>query len=80
MTELENKVGELKKKLKERENELKKQEKRVKRLREDVNNMSEWLGDKEHQMKHFDLSEVEPTKIQNKIAAIKVHMLQIYRY
>ena len=74
VTQLEQTVDELKRKLKEREKELKEQQERVKRLQEGVNETSEWLDDKEQHFNNFNLSEVEPMKIQKKITAIKVCM------
>lgn len=72
--QLEQTVDELKGKLKEREKELKEQQERVKRLQEGVNEMTAWLDDKEHHFNNFNLSEVEPMKIQEKTTAVKVCM------
>lgn len=72
-TELDQKVEELKKKLRDRENQLKEQEKRVEKLQGAVNEVSQWLDEKEQQLKDCDLAEVEPAKIQEKMAVIKVH-------
>ena len=72
VTQLEQTVDKLKIKLKERERELKEQQERVRRLQEGISEMSEWLDDKEHSFKDFNLSEVEPMMIQKKKSAIKV--------
>lgn len=72
VTELEQGVEELKKKLRERENEVKEQEDRVKKYRDAVDEVGRWLDEKEQQLKDYDLTEVDPTKIQEKMAAVKV--------
>lgn len=72
VNELDQRVEELKKKLKDREDELKEQEGRVKKHQDVVNELNRWLDEKEVQLKDCDLTEVEPAKIQEKMAAVKV--------
>ena len=72
VTELEQEVEELKKKLKNKENEVKEQQDRVKKYHDAVSEVSQWLDEKEEQLKNYDLTEVEPSKIQEKMAAVKV--------
>ena len=70
--ELNQRVEEVKKKLRGRESKLKEQQDRVKKYQDVVDEVSRWLDEKEHQLKDHDLTEVEPTKIQEKMAAVKV--------
>ena len=77
VTELDERVEELKKKLKDRENQLKKQEERVKKFQDAMNEVAQWLEKEEHQLNDYNLTEVDPTKIQEKMAAIKVPMYVI---
>ena len=72
VTELEQRVEELKKKLSNRENALKEQQDRVKKYQDAVSEVGQWLDEKEQQLKDYDLTEVEPDKIQEKMAAVKV--------
>ena len=77
VTELDQSLEQLKKKLRDRENKLKQQQDRVKKHQDAVNEVGQWLDEKEHQLKDYDLTEVEPAKIQEKMSAIKVSLLQL---
>lgn len=72
ITELDYKVEELKKKLRDRENEIKEQQGRIDKLQKVINEMGQWLDEKEAQSKAFKLTEVESAKLQEQIAAVKV--------
>ena len=72
VAEVEQRVEDLKKKLRDRENQLKEQQDRVKKYQDAVDEVNQWLGEKEQQLKDYDLTEVEPAKIQEKMAAVKV--------
>ena len=72
LTQLDQTVEQLKKKLRDRENESKEQQAKVKKLEEVSSDVSQWLDEKEGQLKDCDLTEVEPTKIQEKMTSVKV--------
>ncbi|XP_065889965.1 microtubule-actin cross-linking factor 1-like isoform X3 [Dysidea avara] len=72
LTQLDQTVEQLKKKLRDRENELKEQQEKVKKLEEVSSDVSQWLDEKEGQLKDCDLTEVEPTKIQEKMTLVKL--------
>ena len=78
VTELDQGLEQLKKKLRDRENRLKQQQDRVKKHQEAVSEVGHWLDEKEHQLKDYDLTEVEPVKIQEKMSAIKVSLLKLH--
>jgi len=72
LTQLDQTVEQLKKKLRDKENRLKEQQAKVKKLKEVSNDVIQWLDEKEGQLKDCDLTEVEPTKIQEKMTLVKV--------